>query len=102
MTMGRRVPRRAAGGVVGSVLCRFADGRMVRPELVDGCAGGGARSDGLVAAGAKLRRVGPTTTASGGPAVCAGRAATRAWCGPGGYIQVGMRECEPGGEVRAP
>lgn len=23
---------------------------------------------------------------------------TRPWCGPGGYIQVGMRGCEPGGE----
>lgn len=24
---------------------------------------------------------------------------TRPWCGPGGYIQVGMRGCEPGGGV---
>lgn len=27
---------------------------------------------------------------------------TRAWCGPGGFIQVGMRGCEPGRGIRAP
>lgn len=26
---------------------------------------------------------------------------TRPWCGPGGYIQVGMRGCEPSGDPRA-
>lgn len=41
------------------------------------------------------------TTASGALLYSRARV-TRAWCGPGGYIQVGMRGCEPGGGVRAP
>lgn len=69
----------AAGGVVGSVLCRFADGRIVSPERVISVReaapsvlssrpsvslGRGGWGEAF-AVGAKLRRVGPMTTASG-------------------------------------
>lgn len=50
------------------VLCRFADGRIVSSELVIAVRGGGGPSalniDGL-SGDAKLRRVGPMTSASG-------------------------------------
>ena len=71
----------------------------------------------MFAVGAKLRQVGPIMFASvaycivelppvlyrGGGEKCLQSQVfvTRPWCGPGGYIQVGMRGCEPSGDPRA-
>ena len=66
------------------VLCRFADGRIVSLELVmalreaapsvlsnrTSCRGGRGE---VFAGGAKLRRVGPTTSAIGAPTVLSSR-----------------------------
>ena len=73
----------------------------------------------MFAVGVKLRRVGPIMLASARLLYCqaalrlvqggrgevfavAGASATRPWCGPGGYIQVGMRGCDFGEGIRAP
>lgn len=94
------------------VLCRFAVGRIVPLELVNSVAGGDVHSvvpplrqrEGEVfAVGVKLRQVGPIAFASAAYCIVEPRRSrgekrlqlqvvvTRPWCGPRGYIQVGMR-----------
>jgi len=112
------------------VLCRFAVGRIVSLELVialreatpsvlsshpPSCTGGVGRSVRcgrqappgrphhvrqrcLLYCQAALRLV----QGGAGRSVCSCRfCVTRPWCGPGGYIQVGMRGCESSGDPRA-
>lgn len=67
----------------------------------------------MFAVGVKLRRVGPIAFASAAYCIVEPRRSrgekrlqlqvvvTRPWCGPRGYIQVGMRGCLGGGRAGA-
>ena len=80
--------------MVGCVLCRFADGRIVSLELVIAVREAAPsvlssrpslfREGGwgeVFAVGAKLRRVGPMTTASGACCIAGARDAAVVWAG---------------------
>lgn len=120
----------AGGGCSWLVLCRFAVGRIVSLELVialreatpsvlsshpPSCTGGVGRSVrcGRQAPPGRPHPVRqraycivklPSVLYRGGGEKCLQLQAfvTRPWCGPGGYIQVGMRGCDCGEGVRAP
>lgn len=109
------------------VLCRFADGRIVSLELVitlreaapsvlsshpPSCTGGVGRSVrcGRQAPPGRPHDVRQRCLLYCQAAPFRGRgekclqlqvSVTRPWCGPGGYIQVGMRGCESSGDPRA-
>jgi len=110
------------------VLCRFADGRIVSLELVitlreaapsvlsshppPSCTGGVGRSVrcGRQAPPGRPHHVRQRCLLYCQAAPFRGRgekclqlqvSVTRPWCGPGGYIQVGMRGCESSGDPRA-
>lgn len=85
------------------VLYRFADGRIVSPELVIAVREAAAPArPGWVAWGRQAPPGRPHDVRQRAPATMWQARVTRPWCGPGGYIQVGMRGCEPGGGIRAP